>query len=142
MAIGFSFKKEHLHLIKSIIKLEAKDCNQGYIDRDILGILPFSEIDFNLLNTLKLFEPYGEGNPKPKFLAKGVEVIQYYQIGKSKEHLKYILRGEGKIFTALKFHAKERDRVKKGDRVDIIFTISENEYRDNISINLYIEEII
>ena len=140
MALGLSFKQENLKLIKSILNLAAKDCNKDYIDKSILGILPFSEIDFELLEILEKFEPYGEANLKPKFIAKDVEVLQIYEVGQNREHKKYKLKQDKKVLFAMEFRSKSNLNI--GDRIDFIFTISKNIYQESVYINLYIEEII
>jgi len=139
-AIGLSFKEEKIELIKSLLNIKASEvCSDEYIDNSILGELPFSEIDFELLEILDKFEPYGEANSKPKFTRKNIEVLEVNEVGITKEHKRYYLRDEQKNITAIEFRSKSG--VNKGDIINIKFTISKNEYRDNIYINLYIEEI-
>ena len=141
MAIGISFKEEKLPVIKSILNIEAsKMCSKDYVDNTILGTLPFSEIDFDLLEILDKFEPYGEANPKPKFRAV-VDILDSSDVGESKEHRRYRFKDDtGRILSAIEFRSKKSH--EKGDRATIIFTIGKNEYNGNIYINLYIEEIL
>lgn len=139
-AIGLSFKEEKLPIIKNLLNIKASQmCNDEYIDKSILGELPFNEIDFELLEILEKFEPYGEANTKPKFITKNVEVLETKPIGQTQEHQRYRLRLENKVFTAINFRAKTR--AQKGDLINIKYTISKNIYNDNIYINLFIEEI-
>ena len=140
-AIGLSFKEEKLPLIKSILNIKAQTlCNKEYIDNTILGILPFEEIDFELLEILEKFEPYGEANPKPKFITKSVEVLECKEIGQNSEHKRYRLRDKNKVLSAVEFRSKNNPKI--GDLIDIIYTISKNEFNNNFYINLYIEEIL
>ncbi|NPA28086.1 MAG: single-stranded-DNA-specific exonuclease RecJ, partial [Epsilonproteobacteria bacterium] len=139
MAVGLSFKEENLPLIKSILKLEAKECNRKYIDRDILGELNFNQIDIELVEILEKFEPYGEGNPKPKFIAKNIEVLDIKEIGENKEHKRYMLRQQNRVFKGLEFRSKSED-IKRGDIVEITFTISKNIYNGQLYIDLFLEE--
>ena len=140
-AIGVSFEKEKLNLIKNILNIEAsKICDKDYKDLSILGILPFSQIDFELLDILDKFEPYGEANPSPKFIAKA-EVIEASDVGESKEHRRYRLKDfTNRVVSAIEFRSNSRFNV--GDRVLVTFTLSKNEYNGSVYINLYIQEIL
>ena len=138
-ALGLSFKRDKLDIIKSILNIEAKNCNKNYIDKTILGELPFSEIDFELLDILDRFEPYGEANPKPKFITKNVKIMDIRELGESGEHKRYRLLHENKILTAIEF--KSKSSVKINDKIDVVYTINRNEFNDNIYINLFVESI-
>jgi len=141
MALGLSFKEEKLPLIKSLLNIKARELcsNSSYQDDAILGILPFLEIDFELLNILDKFEPYGEANPKPKFITQNVEIIDIKNIGQEGEHKKYRLKEQNRVLTAIEFKSKNSFNI--GDIVNITYTLSKNEFNNNIYINLYIEDI-
>ena len=127
-------------LIKSLLNIKASEqCSKDFTDKTILGTLPFSEIDFELLEIMEKFEPYGEANTKPKFITKGVEILEVNEVGATKEHKRYRLKDGNRVFTAIEFRSKSN--AQKGDLCNIIYTISKNEYNDNVYINLYIEEI-
>ncbi len=139
-AIGLSFKEEKLPLIKSLLNIKASQiCSSDYKDSSILGILPFEHIDFELIEILEKFEPYGEANPKPKFITKAVEVLDVKEIGENQEHKRYRLKEGNRVLTALEFKSQNSPGI--GDKIDITYTISKNIFNNNIYINLYIEEI-
>jgi len=142
MALGLSFDSEKLPIIKTILNIKAQDLcnNKEFKDDSILGILPFSEIDFELLDILEKFEPYGEANPKPKFIAKDVEILSIQEMGETKEHKRYKLRQTNKIIYAVEFRSKSNLSV--GNCVDIIFTLGKNEYNNKTYLNFFIEEIL
>ena len=141
MALGLSFEQDKLPLIKSLLNINARDfCNnQNYKDETILGLLPFSEIDFELLDILDKFEPYGEANPKPKFITTNVEVLEVKILGKESEHKRYRLKDKNRILSAIEF--KSKSSVSLGDIVNITYTLNKNEFNGNTYINLYIEDI-
>ena len=142
MAIGVSFKEENFRQIKELLNEKAKSMchNQDYIDSAILGILPFSEISLELFEMIEKFEPFGEANPTPKFLSKNVEVLFVGSVGKNKEHKRYKLKQGNRIFWAIEF--RSHSQIEVGSKVDIIYTLQKNEFNNEISINLYIEELI
>jgi single-stranded-DNA-specific exonuclease len=136
MACGLSIKEENFETFKSklnqdIKKYEEKDF---FIEDYVLGELPFSEIDIELLDILKSFEPYGEGNPKPKFTASAkVEHIQNLK----DNHFKLILSQDDIILPAVIF----RFDGEFSDEISFKFSVGENNYYGR-SVQLMIEELI
>ncbi len=140
-AIGLSFEKDKLPIIKSILNIEADIvCTKEFTDNSILGILSLRDIDFELIEILEKFEPYGEGNLKPKFIVTDVEIIDSAEVGVTKEHRRYKFKdSSGKILSAIEFRSKHR--FNRGDRVELTYSVGKNEYNGNIYINLYVEDI-
>ena len=120
---SFSFTKE---------MLEADD--------DLLGEISADQIDFELLEILEAQEPYGQKNPKPSFLLRDIAVKVDRLIGKEGQHLKLILQDGNNALEAIFFNFDEK--VRQGERVDILFTISRNDYRGLVTPQLLIKQII
>ncbi len=142
MAIGVSFKETKFEEIKHLLNQKAKEkCkNKDFIDDAILGILPFSEISLELFEMIKKFEPFGEANPTPKFISKNVEVLFVASVGKNNEHKRYKLKEGNRIINAIEF--RSNSTIEAGQKIDIIYTLAKNEFNNEISIDLYIEELI
>jgi len=100
----------------------------------VLGELPFSEIDIELLDILHAFEPYGEGNPKPKFISTAkIEHIQNLK----DNHYKLILSQNDIYLPAVIFrYDGEFDEI-----ITFKFTVEENNFRGR-TVQLIIEEIL
>ena len=71
MAAGLSLRMEHLDAFREGINAEAQtlDLEDFLPEEAIVGELDAGSVDFELLEILERFEPYGEGNPRPRFLA-------------------------------------------------------------------------
>jgi len=139
-ALGLSIAKEKLLTLKTLLNIEAsKRCKKEFSDRELLGILPFDELDFETLEIVEKFEPYGEANPKPKFALNGVAILDVKEVGKNGEHRSYYLKHGNRSFRAIEFRSKEIFAI--GEHVDIYYTISRNIYNGKSYINLTIEQI-
>ena len=135
MACGLSIKEENLEKFKAKLNsLIAKyDEDDFFIEDFVLGELPFSEIDLELLDILKSFEPYGEANPKPKFIARAkVESVENIK----DNHYRLILSQNGIYQKAIIF----RYDGEFGEEITFKFSISENNYYSR-EVQLIIEEI-
>jgi single-stranded-DNA-specific exonuclease len=136
MACGLSIKEENFEKFKEKLNIliETFEDEDFFIEDYVLGELPFSEIDFELIEILNAFEPYGEGNPKPKFKASAkVEHIQNLK----DNHFKLILSQDDIFIPALLF--RYDDEID--DFISFKFTLTVNEYYGK-NIELLIEEIL
>ncbi len=140
-AAGISIKKENLPLFKKRMQEYFSNIPKDLFSpkEEILGEIDPKEIDFQLLEILNYFEPYGQENPIPLFIIKDAYVKIDKLIGKHKNHQKLILQKESTTLESLDFNFEER--VVKGDRVDLIFSISRNVFRGIITPQLLIKKI-
>ena len=141
-AIGLSLIEENFEAFKSQInaRYEEKAFTANKHDPEIVGRLVFSDISFDLTRLIQKFEPYGQGNPKPKFISEAVEILQVDSMGKEGEHLRFTLADRNQSMQAVKF--KTRERFEVGEKVDVIYTVNENHFRGNITLQLLIDKII
>jgi len=136
MACGLSIEEEKFDELEKYLNEYINEYSEEdfFIEDFVLGELPFSEIDFELLDILNYFEPYGEGNPKPKFITTAkIEHIQNLK----DNHYKLILSQNDIYLPAVIFRFD-------GEFDDIIrfkYSIEENNFRGR-EIQLIIEEIL
>ena len=134
MACGLNIKEEKFEILKNLLNEKIKKYKEKdfFIEDFVLGELPFSEIDRELLDILNYYEPYGEGNPKPKFISTAkVEHVQNLK----DNHYKLILSQNNIYLPAVIFrYDGEFDEI-----ITFKFSIEENNFT---GIQLIIEEIL
>ncbi len=121
----------------------------GSIDRALLTPpqtidlhLPFEAIDDKLYNVLKQMAPFGPGNMAPVFITENI-MAQRYIILKDK-HLKMDLHASNtkQTFQAIGFGmACHEPLLKQGEPFTIAYTLEENHYLDNTSLQLNVKDI-
>ncbi len=141
-AAGVSIKQEKLkefkaNMVKASQSITSQELEAG---GDVLGELDISSIDFELLDILDEFQPYGQKNPQPSFIIKDAFVKVDRVIGRDKRHLKLMLAKENRTIESLFFNY-DTD-VQRGDTVDILFSLSRNEYRGLVTPQLLIKRIL
>jgi single-stranded-DNA-specific exonuclease len=95
----------------------------------------FSDLDFNLVNELKLLEPFGDSNREPLFGAKNIEIVNHRTVGNN--HLKMQLRQGGINIDAIGFNMADRlPKLGRASSVDIAFVPSINEWNGTRSLQL------
>ncbi|AFL67393.1 single-stranded-DNA-specific exonuclease RecJ [Sulfurospirillum barnesii] len=141
-AAGVSIEVHHLPHFKEKLVEAARILSQEELeaDNDLLGEISADQIDFELLEILEQQEPYGQKNPKPSFLLRNISVKVDRFIGKEGQHLKLILQEGTNALEALFFNYDVKAR--QGDKIDILFTLSRNDYRGLVTPQLMIKQII
>jgi single-stranded-DNA-specific exonuclease len=156
MAGGFSID------IKNITKLHKFFCkNLGKNIEEIIQnkISEFDlstdleQLNLDILKQLSRLEPFGNGNPKPKFLLRNLQKIRSSLVGKNQEHISCVfasksLIGFSKQIQAVLFNANNSALTETllnqnfNKNVDLIGNISINNWMGNEKIQMIIEDIL
>ena len=98
------------------------------------------ELTMQLAVELYRLEPYGVANPTPTFLLRDVTVRKIIPISGGK-HLKLVVEREGITFYAMYFSMTPYQfPFTEGERIDLIFTLDINEYRNLRTLQLMVQE--
>lgn len=106
--------------------------------------LNFEDIDAKFMRLLKQFEPFGPQNMSPVFVAQDVYDTGYPKtIGNNNEHLKLFLKQNNSAgFAAIGFNLGNKlPLVTNRKKVNVAFSLSENIWRDTVSLQLVIKDI-
>lgn len=147
-AAGLSLKEENIeefterfeqYVSENILK------EQTYPQIDIDAVLEFKDITPKFFRVLKQFAPFGPGNMKPVFVSK--KVFDYGTsrlVGKDQEHLKLELvdSSSENVMNGIAFRMHEyNDHLKALNPLDICYTLEENSFNNNTTIQLMIKDI-
>ena len=106
------------------------------------GCLGFRDINGNFAAEMALLAPFGAGNPRPLFEAKGVEVVDGPRRLKEM-HLKMALKQNGRIFRAIAWRAVEREQFISQNRtsLDLAFSLEHNRYQGDEYLELSVSDM-
>ncbi len=101
------------------------------------------DANWKLLAELEQFEPFGIDNPRPRFLARGVEVLDAQTVGSNGKHLRLTCRHATPVVRkAIGFSFGEwQGRLRPGDKLDVVFEAGVNEWNGNREIQLKIVDL-
>ncbi|MGO8669855.1 MAG: single-stranded-DNA-specific exonuclease RecJ [Capsulimonadaceae bacterium] len=107
------------------------------------GVVDPSHFELRALDSLAQFEPFGAGNPEPRFAATCLEVCSIGTVGKDHSHLKMRLRGKSRLaMESIAFGRAERSAgLRAGDRVSVLYTPQLHEYAGRRSVQLNIKDM-
>jgi single-stranded-DNA-specific exonuclease len=106
------------------------------------GGLAFREITGGVASGILSLAPFGAGNPRPVFAARGVEIIDGPRKLKER-HLKMSLKQEGRIFRAVAWRAAERHDFLTEHKaaLDVAFSLEQNHYNGNTYVELTLADL-
>ena len=139
-AAGLSLLEENLPEFKEIINKEIEKADDILHNEFItLGELDVSSVDLEFISIIESFEPYGLENNRPVFKVSNANLVKSELIGKDKNHLKLTLSSDGFVFEALKFF---NSNTNLNNRLDLIISISKNEFRGVVTPTFLIQEFL
>ena len=106
------------------------------------GGLAFREITGGVAAGIMSLAPFGAGNPRPVFAARGVEIIDGPRKLKER-HLKMSLKQDGRIFRAVAWRAAERHDFLSEHKsaLDVAFSLEQNYYNGNTYVELTLADL-
>jgi len=154
MAAGFTIRTERLGEFERRFRSVA----DGQIDKQMLrpvirvdAEIPLSLASWSLWEELQKFEPFGCFNPRPLFLSRGVGVLDVAVVGSSGQHLRLKLQEVGEssladlrktVYSAIGFGLGDwAPRLRLGDRVDVVYSLVENIWNGNRSLELRLRDL-
>ncbi|OGZ13863.1 MAG: single-stranded-DNA-specific exonuclease RecJ [Candidatus Lloydbacteria bacterium RIFCSPLOWO2_01_FULL_50_20] len=146
---GFSVSHEHIHLLEDALVeahgcLPKKEVKTEKIASD--AELMLDEVNEETFHAIDLLAPFGEGNPKPHFLFRGVRIEFVAPFGKEKNHLKLIFKNSGgSRIEAIGFFLAPSDfpgaDVRNGGTIDLVATFEKSYFRGRPELRLRIIDI-
>ncbi len=144
-AAGFAISNENLEKFKEKIM---KIANQRINQKDIIPIVDIdlevepTDLSFEAYDELQKFAPFGDGNIRPLFVMRNLQLLDSKMVGNNGNHLKCRLSQDSKDFSAIGFGLSDfYDKIKQGDKVDVVFELIANEWNGTKELQLKIVDI-
>lgn len=146
-AAGMTLKEENYQLFKDAFEKEVEKTIHPYMLTPEISVdaeINFTDITPKLTRILKQFEPFGPQNMTPVFLTKNVKDTGYGKpMGQEDEHLKlFVKQNNSEGIAAIGFGLGQKlETTKNGQPFEIVYSIDENEWKGNISLQLRLRDI-
>lgn len=140
LAGGFSVDENHFESFYHCIEEKLKDVTL----ESTASVLLIDENDLSVDNieSLSLLEPFGMCNEEPLYLLKNLPVSRIYQLSEGK-HLKIDITLKNVKISALYFQKGNLfDELKDCQTVNLVGSLSINEFRNQKNMNIIIKDII
>jgi len=144
MAAGLSLLREDIEKFKRELNKSAKKISpKDFLPKEVInGILDVEDIDFELLELIERFEPYGEANARPTFLLHNAEVVNIKRMGADKSHSRIEVRQyphQRKTIELIAF--RTLFEMPQDRKITCSYTVSKNEFNNRVSLQLLVNKI-
>ena len=148
-AAGLTLREENLEEFSRRMDAFVRDHIVGEQMTPVVEVdarLDFAQINPKFFRILKQFQPFGPGNHNPVFLTENVyDAGSGRKVGAGGVHMKLDLIQESQPYhqiPSIAFNMADfYDYIKEGNPFDVCYTIVENYYRGNSSIQLRIRDL-
>jgi single-stranded-DNA-specific exonuclease len=161
-ACGFSLAEKNLERFKEkITEITNKKLSREVgIDLKpkikIEAELKLNEINEELISTINKFAPFGQANERPKFISRGVMIVDIINMGIDGQHIKLRiipqtgpcsavadneLRTTNTIFAIGFGQAEKWQELRIGDKIDIVYYVEMNEFNGRSEVQMKIVDI-
>lgn len=161
MAAGLSIPSENIDDFRTLLNKNCTLSDEDIIPKVFIDVaLPLRYLSFELVEELKLLEPFGKGNSKPAFGVKNLSILEGRILGKNQNVLKLILKeNNGPTNTVLesiyfgdiekfkediisKYGVNQYERIMSGQsnnvKIDLVYYPEINEFRGSKKLQLNI----
>ena len=148
MAGGFSIKIENIEKLKNFIFRKFKNINEDITSEKPLlldSVISPSAVNIDFYNKIALLQPFGSGNPEPRFMIENLNTVNGKVVGD--KHVKSVLIGkDGSTIKSIAFNATDNDLgaylLKKNNKsFNIAGKLSLNEWRGQSNVEFIIDDI-
>lgn len=101
-----------------------------------------SELSVEVCRLLKQLEPFGVGNPRPKFFIGKAQILSARSVGAAGQHSQYQFKKGGRVVGGIAFNSAPLEKkVKVGDTVDIAAELMEDNWNNKSQVKLKIADL-
>ena len=134
----FNSKQEERNSVSKEKRVEEKNYMQ-LIQKTANEI---NEINKEMVESLKLLEPYGEGNKMPIFAFRNLKIDSIRALSEGK-HIKLTLKDNNNIINAIGFNlGKITEDYRIGDKIDVVGTLEINSFNGVDSLQINIKDVM
>lgn len=143
---GFSFDADKFSFeqVQKAIVNSVKEQTNGEPLKPVVNIdvdLTSGDLTLDVLDTLRMLEPYGAENPPPVFALRDTVFQSETLFGNLQNHLKInFITSDGKMFECKKWNSGLTGQ-KAGEKLDIAFSLEENIYNGKTYLQLMIKDL-
>ena len=144
MAIGITIKTDKFQEFAEEFENVAKEAKIDEII-PIINIdakIELNEINKEMVESLKLLEPYGEGNKMPIFAFRNLKIDSIRALSEGK-HIKLTLKDNNNIINAIGFNlGKIAEDYRIGDKIDVVGTLEINSFNGVDSLQINVKDVM
>ena len=130
-AAGFVARTDDLDAIRQSLQASARERLRDATLEPTLRIdaeADFADMPGKTMDFIRRLAPYGQENPPPAFMARGVQATSRQRMGTQGQHMRLQLRQNGTAWEAVAFNQSWPEGVAERGRIDVVYTPEVNTF--------------
>ncbi|MFV9510929.1 single-stranded-DNA-specific exonuclease RecJ [Tepidibacillus sp. LV47] len=144
-AAGLSIEEKNIPLLRDKLNQLAEEwlSEEDYIPIEKIDMVcNLDQITIPFIEQIEKMEPFGIGNPSPKWLIEQIEVARTSTIGKENQHLKMILTNQNKTIEALAFKMGDLNKeIAASSEIRVLGELNINEWNGEKKPQIMVQDI-
>jgi single-stranded-DNA-specific exonuclease len=144
-AAGFTLLESNIEAFtEGLLAIAEKEIGEKDLEKTLNIDLELTnyEINFDTIEEIEKFAPFGFGNKQPLVLLRSLFVRSIKLVGSTSSHLKLTFESEGQYIDGIGFNLAEyHSRFKPGNKVDIVGYPEKNVFLGNTKLQMKITDI-
>ncbi len=144
-AAGFTVENEKLPALKERlmdIAQNSLDITQLRPTVSIDGEVNLRGVRPDLIETISSLQPFGYGNPTPRFLTRNLRIKYRKTVGLEGKHLKLVLHDGRQTWDGIAFRQGYwLDKVHVSQNIDVVYSLEFNEWNNQRRMQLNIKDL-
>ncbi|MCY4580861.1 MAG: single-stranded-DNA-specific exonuclease RecJ, partial [Chloroflexi bacterium] len=142
-AAGFTIPTESLpELERNLVSIAAEKLADHELSPSLeidceVRLSAFTQQNFDFIQSLA---PFGEANPAPAFLSRGVRVLDASLVGASRQHIRMRLQQQGATISAIAFNLGYKVNETRGP-VDVVYTVGLDTWGAHPRLQLTVQDL-
>lgn len=141
-AAGFTARNENLPALQERLQSLARQALSA------VDLVPCLQIDaelilgaelYDLYDQIALLQPFGEGNPEPVFLSRGLQVGSRQAVGQEGQHLRLAV-SDGQVWWDAIAFRRGPETEQLPDRIDLAYQLDMNEWNGQKRMQLIVQD--
>jgi single-stranded-DNA-specific exonuclease len=145
---GFSIDQDKIHLLENRLNEVFENSNKENMEESFVWVdkvLHIDQVSNQLYKEIEKFAPFGFENPKPVFLFEDLEIFDFKNFGKEKNHLELSFKKtNGQLVKAIAFFKTNESflNINKGVKIKLLANIEKSNFRNIEEIRLRILDVL
>ncbi len=147
-AAGLTMKPENVEAFREAFEKVVRETMPAHLrvpEEEVDLEIGLEDIDKPFIRGIEGMEPFGPQNMKPVFLTRGISAREARTIGANNDHLKFSVAVPGHPdvqLNAIAFRqGNQLDLVNSGHPFSMLYTIEQNHWNGNVSLQLNVKDI-
>ena len=143
-AAGFVARTEDLDAIRASLQTLARERLRDATLEPTLRVdaeASFAEMPGQTMGFLGRLAPFGQENPPPTFLARGVAVAGVRRMGSEGQHMRLQLRQDGTTWEGVAFNQAWPEGLDERGRIDVVYTPENNTFNGRTRLQMRVVDL-